>query len=104
MCEVSFLDKVCVSKPQISEKTVITLSTDLTRLPHTMARPANTGWQGGAPVLMDHEYDGYKALPLGKISSTSFSFEEAPVRINLAFLYTKSLWLFMSRYMSLRNS
>jgi hypothetical protein len=41
-----------------------------------MAHPANTGWQGGAPILMAHDYDGYKALPLAKISTTSFSFEE----------------------------
>ena len=40
-----------------------------------MTSPVNSGWQV-APVMMNHEPDGWKAIPFATISSTSFSFEE----------------------------
>ena len=44
-----------------------------------MTSPVNSGWQV-APVMMNHEPDGWKAIPFATISSTSFSFEETVVR------------------------
>lgn len=41
-----------------------------------MTHPANSGWQGGAPIILINEDGRYRDPLLGSISSTAFNFEE----------------------------